>query len=97
MTAAGPHERVVVHVSGRVQGVGYRFFARSEARRHDLVGWVRNDPDGSVSVVAEGPRGGLESFVNSLREGPPGSRVRDISISWEPPDERFTDFRVRYM
>lgn len=95
--SVGDHsERIAVRVMGRVQGVGFRYFARSEARRRDLVGWVRNDRDGSVSIVAEGARAGLESFVAALRSGPAGARVADVAVSWERPKGEFADFGVRY-
>lgn len=60
MTA--PSERLELVVRGRVQGVYFRASTRDEARRLGLTGWVRNEPDGSVRVLAEGPRAALEAL-----------------------------------
>lgn len=68
-------------VSGRVQGVGFRWFVMREATRLDLAGYVRNLPDGSVEVVAQGPQAGLASLESALRHGPPGARVQDVDKS----------------
>lgn len=62
-------------VRGRVQGVGYRWFVREHARQLGLSGWVRNEPDDTVTVVACGPMAALEQLAVVLREGPPASRV----------------------
>ena len=83
-------------VDGRVQGVGYRFYARTRARTYGLVGFVRNLPDGRVEVVAVGQRGMLEGFIGALREGPPGSRVRDCWVRWLENAGSFTDFSITY-
>lgn len=89
-------ERVTARVQGRVQGVGYRFFTRSEARRLGLTGWVRNEADGSVSVAAEGPRTDLELLVERLIEGPPGAAVRNVDVHWEAAKHDATSFDVRH-
>ena len=57
-------------VSGRVQGVGYRYFAAARAKVHGIVGYVRNLPNGSVEVVAAGPRVALAYFIGDLERGP---------------------------
>ena len=75
-------------VSGRVQGVGFRWFIREAARRHRLAGWVRNSPDGSVELEVSGEDGAFEKFIRSVREGPPGARVDDVrekTVSTEEP------------
>lgn len=81
-------ERARLHarVHGRVQGVGYRVFARDAARAERLDGWVRNAPDGSVELAAEGSREALERFLEKLRAGPPSSRVTDVETSWDRLD-----------
>jgi acylphosphatase len=68
-------------VSGRVQGVGFRWFVMREATRLDLAGYVRNLPDGSVEVVAQGPSAGLASLESALRHGPPAARVQAVDKS----------------
>src|SRR5262245_53012021 len=71
-------------VTGRVQGVGYRFYAQERAVAQGLGGTVRNLPNGSVEVEAEGPRAVLEEYLKELREGPPAARVSDIAVRWLP-------------
>lgn len=65
-------------IRGIVQGVGFRYATRQEARRLGLSGWVRNDTDGSVEVVAEGPLGALRDFEQWLQRGPPGAVVQGV-------------------
>ena len=65
-------------VSGRVQGVGYRYFTRDSARALGLTGWVRNVRGGGVEVEVEGGRGVIDRFIEELRQGPPLSRVLDV-------------------
>lgn len=83
-----------IWVSGRVQGVGYRMFARDEARRRGLLGGVRNLRDGRVEVEVEGERGAVEAFIAALRAGPPLARVVDLQVQWESPAGRHVDFSV---
>jgi acylphosphatase len=73
---------VQVLISGHVQGVGFRFYARRHALALSLRGHARNLEDGRVEVVAEGPQDALEAFVERLREGPAGSHVRDCVVAW---------------
>ncbi len=65
-------------VRGRVQGVGFRWFVREAAHRLGLAGWVRNLPDGSVEVAADGDADLIASFRAALREGPSGATVTNI-------------------
>ena len=88
-------ERLEATVTGRVQGVGYRYFVLREADALDLVGWVANESDGSVRLVAEGPRDRLETLLASLREGPPGALVSHVSEAWMAAVGRFDGFGVR--
>ena len=77
--------RIVALVSGRVQGVGYRAFARKHALELGLAGYAENLPDGRVEVVAEGPEDALEHFLHFLRQGPRLSKVEEIDVSWSEP------------
>ncbi|MDO8683136.1 MAG: acylphosphatase [Armatimonadota bacterium] len=88
-------ERLVATIFGRVQGVGYRYFAEREANRLGLTGYVRNRPDNSVEVVAEGDRHILDGFLVLLRRGPSGANVADIKSSFVPATGEFYDFSVR--
>ncbi|MDR0877139.1 MAG: acylphosphatase [Treponema sp.] len=65
-------------ISGRVQGVGFRYTCYHEAGRLGLSGWVRNCPDGDVEIRAEGDREKLEAFLQWLQRGPPGARVDTV-------------------
>jgi len=65
-------------VSGRVQGVGFRFFAQRAARELGVVGWVRNLPDGTVETFAEGTEEALAAYLARLRAGPRGGRVTGV-------------------
>ncbi len=77
--------RFVALVEGRVQGVGYRLFVRSRADELHLAGSVRNMPNQSVRVEAEGPKEALTALIADLREGPPAARVERVSVEWLPP------------
>ncbi|MEW6754889.1 MAG: acylphosphatase [Candidatus Latescibacterota bacterium] len=83
-------------MSGRVQGVGFRAFAQSQARRRGLTGYVRNLRDGGVEVVAVGPRPELEELLAALRSGPAGSVVRDCHVAWMAPAARYESFTIEY-
>ena len=93
--AAVRDERLEAHVHGRVQGVGFRYFALGVASGLRLKGWVANEPDGSVSVLAEGPRPALEQLVASLQEGPPAARVERFDHAWSAATGEFERFGVR--
>jgi acylphosphatase len=94
MAAAGRGVRIVV--SGRVQGVGYRYFARAQAQSLGVRGYVRNLADGSVEAVAVGPPDGVEQFVARLRDGPAAGVVRQCQVT--PLEEAGThsDFQITY-
>ena len=82
-------------VSGRVQGVGYRFFADEAARIEGLSGWIRNLPDGRVEAFAEGDREAVDRFERQLARGPRGARVEHIESADEVPDGRVRAFEIR--
>jgi acylphosphatase len=79
------HERLVAHVHGRVQGVGFRVFVHASAGTLGVAGTVQNCPDGCVRVEAEGPREILDQLLHLLREGPPGARVTRVTEEWGKP------------
>jgi acylphosphatase len=94
VTGSSGRERLDATVRGRVQGVGYRVYALREAMDLDLEGFVANRADGSVHVVAEGPRGALEALLDRLREGPPAGWVDDVLVRWEPARGVGGGFRI---
>jgi acylphosphatase len=92
-----PRRAVRVRISGRVQGVGFRYFTVRAARRLAVAGRVRNLPDGSVEVEAAGEAPALERFLAELEHGPPGSRVLRLErtdLREAPP---WKDFDVAFL
>lgn len=82
-------------VEGMVQGVGFRAFVQQKAASFNLKGWVRNRWDGSVEVVAEGPRSDLEKLLSALYRGPYAADVRGVKPEWQPASGEYTGFSVR--
>jgi len=82
-------------IAGRVQGVGFRFFAREAAVREGLRGFVRNLEDGRVEVQAEGDQAALERFERALHQGPPGAEILDVAMSELPPVGQTPLFQIR--
>jgi acylphosphatase len=86
--------RLEAKVRGRVQGVGYRVFALREAGALGLDGFVVNEADGGVRVVAEGRRMDLEALVERLEVGPPAGYVDGVVVRWEPARGLARGFRI---
>ena len=74
-----------VTISGRVQGVGFRYALRQRARSHNVHGWVRNNGDGTVEAVLEGEPEQVDALVAWCRRGPSGARVDDVRVELEAP------------
>jgi len=88
-------QRIELRINGRVQGVGFRWWARSRADALGLTGWVMNDDDERwVTVVAEGPPDRLDHFETLLREGPPSARVEHVEVRREPASGTFQRFEI---
>jgi acylphosphatase len=86
--------RLEAVVRGYVQGVGYRAFAAREARSLGLTGTVRNEPDGSVRVVAEGEEAALRDFMGRLERGPSEAEVSHVDVQWSSSAGKFPSFRI---
>jgi len=82
-------------ISGRVQGVGFRYFTEAAAAREGLHGWVRNLPDGRVEIDVEGEAEAIERFERNVRHGPPGAHVSDVRVDDGVPQRRESGFSVR--
>ena len=88
--------RLEAQIFGVVQGVSYRMFVAREGRRLGLVGAVENLSDGSVSVVAEGSRIALQSFVSRLYEGPQDSKIEKVETKWSDAKGKFVGFDINF-
>ena len=86
---------VEVEVSGEVQGVSFRWYAAREAVRLELVGWVRNEPDGSVRAHYEGDEEAVEEMLTWCREGSPSANVHRVEVREVEPT-RDSTFEVKY-
>ena len=85
-----------LEITGRVQGVGFRYFALQAARRHGVVGFVENRRDGSVQCEAQGSEAAIQALVRELREGPGFSRVEHVAeeqVEVEEPGEAVFEIR----
>jgi acylphosphatase len=82
-------------ISGRVQGVAFRFFAQHVANMLGVTGWVANIYDGRVEVVAEGEKEVLEEFLIELKKGPRLARVEQVDVRWEDYQDEFVDFSIK--
>ena len=87
--------RAHVWVTGRVQGVGFRAYVESVARRAGVMGWVRNVGYDTVEAVAEGERAQVEQFIELMKQGPSASRVDESRIEWEESTGEFREYGVR--
>lgn len=83
-------------IHGYVQGVNFRWYTRQRASLLGLSGYVRNRADGSVEVVAEGPREKLEQLLAWLHHGPSLASVERVDVSWEEPTREYSSFEVRH-
>jgi len=91
-----PPAALHARVTGRVQGVGFRYTACREAARLGLAGWVQNGDAGEVEVWAEGPPEALEAFRGWLRRGPPYARVTAVDCTPMTPTGHYREFTVAY-
>jgi len=83
-----------IFIRGRVQNVGFRYFAFKTARMLNLSGFVRNEPDGSVYIEVEGDKANIRSFIRALEKGPSWARVDQIDVS-DIPLQQYSDFIVK--
>ncbi len=88
--------RLYAVFAGTVQGVGFRYFVRNIAKKMGVKGYVRNLPDGTVEVVAEGDEQTLRNFLKAIEQGPPLAEVTDIRYQFEDKEGGFTDFEILY-
>ncbi|EIJ82141.1 acylphosphatase [Bacillus methanolicus PB1] len=89
-------QQLRIIVSGKVQGVGFRYFTQMKANTYGITGWVRNLPNGNVEIIAEGNKEDLVLFLNSIKDGNPFSRVSRIETAETNEISGFTSFTIKY-
>ena len=82
-------------IAGRVQGVGFRWFAHDTAAREGVRGWVRNLADGSVEAFVEGEQSAVDRIEAALRRGPSSARVERFDVEEQAPTNRAPGFEIR--
>ncbi len=96
MTDTDPDALIAVHLyaSGRVQGVGFRYFVIRRAAELGITGSVRNTADRRVEIRAEGPRSALESLTKAVQSGPQLASVKELDVRWMDATGRYIEFRL---
>lgn len=87
-------KQIILEIYGRVQGVFFRDSSQMEARKLNLSGWVRNEPDGAVAIVAEGEEEKLKELIEWCKNGPDHAKVDKVDVEWGEPTNRFGNFKV---
>jgi len=87
-------ERAHIYITGRVQGVGFRYSTYHVARQFGLAGWVRNVEDGRVEAVFLGNRETIQRMLAWCRHGPPGSFVENLDVTWDETADGPVEFRI---
>ena len=86
--------QININVSGRVQGVGYRYACSQAAKRINILGWVQNQPNGSVEIMAQGTETDITDFINWAKQGPNYANVTEIKTETVEPLSEFNDFSI---
>jgi len=93
-TDSAPRRRLTVHYSGHVQGVGFRYTAKSVAAGFEVTGIVRNLPDGRVELIAEGSRAELDAFRAAIQDAGLAGFIRDEQVTWAEAKNEFRGFEI---
>ena len=91
-----PDNAVHLIAHGMVQGVGFRFFVRDHATSSGLKGWVKNLPDGTVEIHAEGEKEILENLIKKVEKGPFFGSVTHLTIDWVDPENIYSSFDIAF-
>lgn len=84
-------------IDGRVQGVGFRYFAHSNALKYNIFGYVKNNPNGTVEIICCGEEDDLNNFINKMKKGPSFSFISSFKIKeLNSEDYNFDDFEIKY-
>ena len=85
---------VNMKITGKVQGVGFRYFVLQQAQELGIKGWVSNKPNGDVEALAQGKKEGLDQFISKVKQGPAFSRVEDVNLEWVNEAEQYFSFEI---
>jgi acylphosphatase len=88
--------RAHVFISGRVQGVNFRWYTQRKAQELGLTGWVRNLWDGRVEAIFEGEEKAVQNAIAWCHIGPPSGRVDNVEVNYETPSDEFSGFRITW-
>ena len=91
------NRRVEATIFGYVHGVSFRYYTQREAVCLQLTGWVANQSDGTVKVVAEGKQNSLQELASFLLQGSPAARVDHVKVDWLDATDEFSNFSVRHL
>ena len=89
-------KRLSLTISGKVQGVSFRYYSQEKAQELDLLGWVRNNKNSTVTMVAEGEESNLKKLLNWCQSGPSAAQITGINSSWSSYQGQFSNFEVKY-
>jgi acylphosphatase len=87
-----PQLQARIYISGIVQGVGFRWFVKSNAKRRGLTGWVKNTNGDRVEALVQGPKEMIKKLIKLCEKGPFLSQVKSVQVEWEPEIEHFESF-----
>ena len=85
---------VNMKITGKVQGVGFRFFVQQQAQKLGINGWVSNKSNGDVEALAQGEKVDLEQFIAKVKEGTTFSRVDNVNLEWMNKGEQYFGFEI---
>ena len=85
---------VNIKITGKVQGVGFRYFVLRQAQELGINGWVSNKSNGDVEALAQGEKEGLDHFIAKVKQGPSFSQVEDVSLNWLNEAEQYFGFDI---
>lgn len=89
-------QHLEIKITGRVQGVGFRYFVHHMAGKYNIKGWVRNTFDGGVEILAEGSEGDLANFIGRVKQGPSLARIENVFIDKSEDITGYKYFEVRF-
>ena len=96
LMSSPPEDTLTVNmkITGKVQGVGFRYFVLRQAQELGINGWVSNKSNGNVEAFAQGEKADLEQFIAKVKEGPSFSRVEDVSLNWVNEADHYFGFEI---